>query len=148
MTVAEAVSLVQAVVALVGVVSVVSGVVMSIRSFNYTRQKEADARRLEAQKPFLELRQRLYTEAVELVGILANPGTHTQEELEKAKKRFGELYVAVLSMVEATDVEEMMVPLAKLIAPELAILTPEQQAAYELSHALRNSFAADYDLRR
>src|SRR4051794_14985061 len=82
------------VVTLAQVLSVVVGVVITVLSFNATRQKEAEARQLEAAKPFLQVRQNLYTEAVKAAGILANPATHTQEELSVAKKRFGELYVS------------------------------------------------------
>jgi hypothetical protein len=142
----------------ISVLGIVIGTVVSIRSTNFTRQKEAEARRgaaekdaqvtlLEAQKPFLKLRQKLYTEAVRVAVILTNPSIYTREELEAAKKRFRELYVAELSMVEAPEVEAKMVRLAQEIDPELTHLTPAQSAAYELSHALRDSFAADYRLQ-
>jgi hypothetical protein len=126
------------------VVSVVVAVVISILSFNYTRQKEAEARQAEAARPFLELRQRLYGEAVKAAAVLANPDTHTAEELTAAKKRFRELYVSELSMVEAPEVESMMVALAHQIDPEVTKFTPAQQAAYDLAHALRTSFTAAY----
>lgn len=130
---------------LVQVLSVVVGVVISIRSFNYTRQKEADARRIEAAKPFLELRQRVYLEAVKVAGILANPDNHSEEEITTAKKRFRELYVTELSMVEAPEVMHEMVELARQIDPELPNFTPAQRAAYRLSHALRDSFVASWE---
>lgn len=130
----------------VQVASVVAGVVISILSFNVTRVKEAEARRLEAAKPFLELRQNLYTEAVKAAGVLANPAVHTAAEMTAARKRFRELYVAELSMVEAHGVEETMVALAGVVDSELTRFTPAQNAAYALSHALRNSFVADWQL--
>ena len=145
MTMAEFVSLVQAFVALVGVVSVVSGVVMSIRSFNYTRQKEADARRIEAAKPFLELRQKVYLEAVKIAGILVNSEGLTAEELETAKRRFRQLYVAELTMVEAPEVASQMVALAKEVDPTLVQLTSAQGAAYYLAQALRDSFITSWE---
>jgi hypothetical protein len=130
------------------VLSVVVGVVISVLSFNATRQKEAVARQVEAAKPFLQLRQALYAEAVKAAAVLTNPGTHTQEELAAAKKRFCELYVAELSMVEAPEVEEKMVELAKQIDPELTKFTPAQSAAYDLAHALRDSFVTSWGVKR
>jgi hypothetical protein len=130
------------------VLSVVVGVVITILSFNFTRQKEAEARQVESARPFLQLRQNLYTEAVKAAAILANPDTHTQEELAAAKKRFRELYVSELSMVEAPEVETKMVALAAQIDPELTKFTPAQDAAYALAHALRDSFVASWGVER
>jgi hypothetical protein len=129
------------------VVSVVAGVVISILSFNATRQKEAEARQVEAAKPFLELRQDLYTQTLKAVAVLANPETHTDVEFQAAKKRFRELYVAELSMVEAPEVEAKMKALAAQIDPELTNLKPAQLAAYELAHALGRSFSGTYGVK-
>jgi hypothetical protein len=130
----------------VQVLSVVVGVVISVLSFNATREKEAEVRRVEAMKPFLELRQKLYREALKAAAVLSTPEDHTEEEIRTAKKRFSELYVAELSMVESPEVERYMVALAKSIAPELTSLSPAQQAAYDLAHALRDSFVASWGL--
>lgn len=126
----------------VQVVSVVVGVVISVLSFNATREKEAEARRIEASKPFLELRQKLYMEAVKAAVVLANREGYSEQELASAKRRFRELYVAELSMVESPDVEARMVELAARTDPSLRPLNPGQRAAYDLAHALRDSFAA------
>ena len=128
------------------VLSVVVGVVISVLSFNATRDKEAEARRLEAAKPFLTLRQNVYTEAVKAAAVLANPEVHTPKELASAKKRFRDLYVAELSMVESQEVASRMVALASLIDPPLASFTPAQQAAYNLSHALRDTYISSWGL--
>jgi hypothetical protein len=72
---------------------------------------------------------------------------HTQAQLAAAKARFRELYVAELSMVEAEGVEGAMMALAEKIDPALRNFTPAQQAAYDLSHALRDSFAKDWKIR-
>ena len=128
------------------VLSVVVGVVISVLSFNAARTKEAEARRLEAAKPFLTLRQNVYTDAVKQAAILANPEIHTQDELTVAKKRFRDLYVAELSMVESNEVATKMVKLASVIDPPLANFTPAQQAACDLSHALRDTYVASWGL--
>jgi hypothetical protein len=126
--------------------SVVAGVVISILSFNAAREKEADARKLEAAKPFLTLRQGLYTEAVKAAATLVNQSTHTAEEIQAAGKRFRDLYVAELSMVEAPNVEEKMAALAMEIDRELVPLQGARLAAYQLAHALRDSFVAEWQL--
>ena len=123
------------------VLSVVVGVVISVLSFNAARQGEARARELEAAKPFYTLRQSLYAEAVKAAGVLANADVHTKDELAKSRARFRELYVAELSMVEAPEVEAKMKALAGKIDPELLNMTDAQRAAYDLAHALRDTFA-------
>jgi hypothetical protein len=130
----------------VQVLSVVVGVVFSVISFNYTRAKEAEARRWEAARPFLTLRQALYIEAVKAAAVLANPEVHSPEEHAAAKKRFRDLYVAELSMVESPEVAKEMIKLASVIDPPLAKFTPEQNAAYELSQALRDSYVPSWGL--
>lgn len=129
------------------ILSVVVGVVVSVLSFNATRQKEAEARKAEAVRPFMVLRQEIYRKTVETAAVLANPDTHTPEEVQKAKRDFRNLYVAELSMVEARDVENNMVALARQVDPELASFTPAQSAAYNLAHALRDSFIAEYGIQ-
>jgi hypothetical protein len=132
----------------VQVISVVVGVVISVLSFNDTRSKEALARTIEAQKPFLELRQKLYLEALKQAAILATPNDHSAAELKAARSRFRELYVAELSMVEAPEVEGKMKALAGTIDPELTNFTDAQTAAYHLSHALRDSFVEDWNIKK
>jgi hypothetical protein len=126
------------------VISVVIAALISVLSFNSTRVKEAEARELEAAKPLLTLRQDLYAQAVRAAAVLSNPEVHTKDELAIAKKRFRQLYVAELSMVEAPEVEGKMKALASAIDPELVNMTPAQTAAYGLAHALRDSFAESY----
>lgn len=122
----------------VQVLSVVVGVVVSVLSFNATRQKEADARRIEAL--IHELQRSVYLETVKTAAIIANPDGRTADEISKAKRRFRELYVAELSMVESPDVESGMIGLAKAVDPELKQLSLAQQAALNLAHALGRSY--------
>lgn len=135
----------------VQVVSIVVGVVISVLSFNATREKEAEAReketearRFETSRPFLELRQKLYMEAVKAAAVLANREGYSEREIASAKRRFRELYVAELSMVESPEVETRMVDLASKTDPSLTPLNPAQKAAYDLAHALRDSFVVSW----
>jgi hypothetical protein len=124
----------------VQVLSVVAGVVISVLSFNAARLKEAEARALEADKPFVELRRCVYLEAVKTAAIIANPEGRTQDELDKAKRRFRELYVAELTMVEDSTVASRMVSLAQAIDPELIQLSQTQLAALQLAEALKAGY--------
>ena len=125
----------------VQVLSVVAGVVISALSFNATKQREAEARKVEAEKPFQELRRSVYLEAVKTAAVIANPEGRPSEEVTRAKRRFRELYVAELSMVESPEVAQRMVGLATSVDPDLTRLTPAQTAALELAHALGSSYA-------
>jgi hypothetical protein len=124
----------------VQVLSVVAGVVISVLSFNAARLKEAEARALEADKPFVELRRCVYLEAVKTAAIIANPEGRTQDELDKAKRRFRELYVAELTMVEDSTVASRMVSLAQAVDPELTKLSETQLAALQLAEALKAGY--------
>jgi uncharacterized membrane-anchored protein YhcB (DUF1043 family) len=130
----------------VQIVSVVVGVVISVLSFNDARKRAAAASELESAKPFLDLRQKLYVEAVHAAAVLVNQETHTADEIKIAKARFRDLYVAELSMVEDPAVEAKMKELATRIDSELVPLKDARKAAYDLSHALRDSFTKTYKI--
>lgn len=157
---------------LVQLLSVVVGVVISVVSFNSARETEAkargkesearqeDARRYfdqreaesekrqaEAARPFIELRQKLYLEAVQVAAVLSNPADHTPDEMEKSRKRFRELYVAELSLVEGFHVEQEMMELAQQVDPQIEDLSPAQSAAYRLAHALRDSLRKSWNFK-
>jgi len=138
---------------MVQVLSVVAGVVISVLSFNGAREAEARAlqddaerREVEAAKSFLDLRERLYLAAVQQAAVLSNPEVHSPQELEAAKKRFRELYVAELSMIEGIGVEGMMKAMAREVDPPLLTLTPAQTAAYSLAHELRRSLVQSWGI--
>jgi nitrate/TMAO reductase-like tetraheme cytochrome c subunit len=126
----------------VQVVSIVAGVLFSVYSFNLTNQKETEARIAEAQNPLYELRRKVYVETVKTAAIIATPTDHTPEEVSQAMRRFRELYIAELSMVEDAAVATNMFDLAQKVDASLAHLTPAQNAALNLSHALRDSYIA------
>ncbi len=140
---------------LVQVLAVVSGVVVSVLSFNGARLKEAEAReketvtrRIEAARPFVELRQKLYRETLENAAILANADIHSADEVAKARKRFRNLYVAELSMVEIAKVEGAMVQLVKTLDPDLVKMSAQQQAALALAHTIGASFVENADANK
>lgn len=149
-------SYVQTFATMIQVLTVVAGVVISILSFNFTRNRElevraaeakkyqdqrndeAERRSIEAAKPFLEMRQEKYMEAIKVAGVLATPSDHTAAEITAARKRFGELYYAELALVEGQDIEAAMVQLAYshgFLSPP----TPQQVQTLQLAHVLRDS---------
>ena len=133
----------------VQVLSVVIGVVISVLSFNATRDNELQARKIEIAKPFLELRQKVYLDAVKTITMLAEPeGYYSQAELGEAKRRFRALYVAELGMVASQEVEAQIAPtmtnLANKLDKRLLSLDESQQAARKLAYGLRDSIAAPW----
>ena len=94
-------------------------------SFNNAKQKEAEARiieaatrRIEALAPFYRLRQQRYVEISNIAAILSDSISYTDDEIKQATKRFRALYISELSMVESGQVESKMKGLAKSIAPD------------------------------
>lgn len=134
---------------LVQVLSVVIAAVISILSFNETRQAEIHKQQTEARQPFLVLRQKTYMDAIQAAAVLANWKVHTTDEVDKARTRFHDLYVAELSLVEAGNVENEMVALARALKEKE--LYPEnldkpRQAALDLAHALRDSLVRTWGI--
>jgi len=116
----------------------------------WTWEKYWKARHAEAMKPFRELREKRYLEVVHVAAVLSSTesGLYTQDEIIAAKKRFRELYVAELSMVEPEEIESSMVKLAEKIDSELVSFTPKQKEAFKLAHALRDAFLASSGLSK
>lgn len=122
------------------VMAIVGGVVVSLMNINATRVRELEARAREADEPFVDLRRKMYLEAVRTGVVLANHDGYTEDELKKARLRFRELYVAELSMVEDRDVEKQMVALARLVDPSLLELSDAQIKALDLAKALKPGY--------
>ena len=108
----------------------------------------ATARKIEARRPFLDLRQQRYVEIGQVVATLvaSPPSDPENETIRKARQRFRELYIIELSMVESPVVEAEMKALAKQIDPTLVELDRSQRRALDLAHALRDSFSGDFGL--
>lgn len=124
--------------AFITTLSVVVGIVISVMNFRIAKEKEAESRKIEAAKPFLELRQKLYLEALNNASILASKELHTEDEVAKAKKRFAELYWGELSLIEESSIESTMMAIAD--AEHLTdSITSTQQNVYALAHHMRES---------
>lgn len=123
-------------------ISIIIGIVISVVSYFSARAKESLARQIEAQAPFLKLRQERYVEIGEVVATLV---THKPEsdEYESAKTRFRGLYIMQLTMVESPEVAMRMVQLAQEIDPTLLELNTKERKALNLAGALQRSFCSD-----
>ena len=119
-------------------VSVVIGIVITVMNLKLAREKEAESRKIEAAKPFLELRQTLYLDALKNASILASKEMHTEDEVKKARKRFSELFWGECSLVEESSIEANMIAIAESENLRDSI-TPTQKASYALAHAMRES---------
>ena len=129
--------------------AVVIGVIISVMSYTTSRRAEAIASQHEASRSFLELRQKYYLDTVRTVATLANGDTGS-EEYKTAAKRFRDLYLGEMCLVEAADVEDCMVDFAKSKADlsDLDDMAKDDPRfiALNLSHALRDSLAKSWNL--
>ena len=110
----------------------------SKNEFEATRaqgQHEADTRRIEATKPFLDLQLQHYIEITKIVSCLAT--SEDDREMESALKAFWQLYYGELALVEGPKVEAAMVKIgeelrritAKVIGPANGALAGDQQGS-------------------
>jgi len=78
-----------------------------IFQFITTQNAQAETRRIEATRPFLDRQLKLYTEATQAAASLAT--SKKNEELVAATERFWSLYWGELALVEDKRVEAAMV---------------------------------------
>ena len=137
----------------VQVLSIVAGVVVTVLSFNQARKQEADAQQseaakqqLEAAKPFLDCASDYILTLYSRQRFSLIQRCTQRTSWKQPRKRFRELYVAELSMVEGANVEAEMVQVARAVDPDLLKLSPAQKAAYDLAHALRNSLVTSWNV--
>ena len=126
--------------------SIIAGIAVSVVTYWSTREKESLTRRIEAQAPFLKLRQQRYVEIGEVVAKLVSNAPES-EDYKKAKTRFRELYIVELTMVESPEVASQMVKLARFVDPKLLELQPQERIALDLAGALQRSFSSDLGMQ-
>ncbi len=115
---------------------------LAIVSYYSAREKEALARQIEAQAPFLKLRQERYVEIGRVVATLVSHKPES-EEYTTALTRFRVLYIVQLTMVETPEVAQEMVNLAREIDPSLLKLDNKGRIELKLAGALQRSFGSD-----
>ena len=112
-----------------------------------TQTSQAEIRKIEARKPFLERQLKLYTEATQVASKIAN--CDDCPEMTKIKNRFWELYYGELALVEDRRVESAMVQFGeKLKGKDVVKLVDGKKVnlslrslSLALSHACRDSLA-------
>jgi hypothetical protein len=134
---------IQVAASIITTLSVVTGIVISILSFSASQQKEAESRRIEASKPFLELRRKYYLEALSKATILASNDKSPQ--VDSARRRFEELYWGELCLVEDDRVEEAMIAFRKVEQGD-AKSDVVHDAVIQLAHAMRDSLSDSWGL--
>ena len=107
-------------------------------------KKQAETRRIEATKPFLDRQLKLYTEATQSAATLAT--TEDPSERAAAIKRFWSLYWGELALVEDKRVEAAMVMLGKGLE-EKASQQELKQLSLKLAHAARESLADSWGVK-
>jgi hypothetical protein len=127
----------------IATVSVVVGVVITVLNLKLAKEKDAESRKIEAARPFLELRQNTYLDALKNASILASKDLHTEEEVKQARKRFSELYWGEVSLIDESSIEADMIAIAS--SENLTdSITPTQKATYALAHAMRESLVKSW----
>jgi hypothetical protein len=113
--------------------------------FVASQKEQAETRRIEATKPFLERQLRLYTEATQAAATLAT--SKETDELDEARKKFWSLYWGELALVEDKRVEAAMVRFGRAL--ESGDVDQQlQQRSLELAHACRDSLAESWGVRQ
>ena len=107
----------------------------------FDAQRTAETRRIEATRPFLNKQLALYTEATKVTATIATSAD--SQEIEKATKRFKELYWGELALVERSDVASAMVSFRTALNAKMGqdALAP---LALALAHACRDELAESW----
>jgi hypothetical protein len=116
-----------------------------VYQFMTNQRSQADTRRIEATRPFLDRQLKLYTEATQAAATLAT--SSSKEELAAARARFWSLYWGELALVEDKRVEAAMVQLGQALERG-AIGKDVAQLSLNLAHACRDSLADSWGVKQ
>jgi hypothetical protein len=113
--------------------------------FILTQRGQAETRRIEATRPFLDRQLKLYTDATQATATMATSAS--RDEIAAARSKFFLLFWGELVMVEDSNVESAMVEFRNaLIAgkegPEL------EQLSLTLARSCRNSLAQSWGVKQ
>jgi hypothetical protein len=109
---------------------------------------EAETRRFESRRPFLELKLKTYIEISQIVGELVSERIASTNWAE-AEKRFWSFYWSQLSMVESQEIEDVMVELGKCVERCRASTNEDDKHdlrdnSYDLAHQIRREIESDW----
>lgn len=119
--------------------------VWGAHQFLANQRSQAETRRIEATRPFLDRQLTLYTEATQAAATLAT--SSSDDEIIAAKQRFWSLYWGELALVEDARVETAMVQLGRALRQD----QPQgdvQLLSLKLAHACRDSLAKSWGVQQ
>ena len=131
----------EASVKILSILGAVIAFAWGVVQFTVTQKQQAETRRIEATKPFLERQLALYTEATQVSSTIAT--TSDSKKKEQALDRFWSLYWGQLALVEDAFVEGAMVKLGEALQKKSSD-EEVKQLALNLAHACRNSLARSW----
>ncbi|WP_139176074.1 MULTISPECIES: hypothetical protein [unclassified Janthinobacterium] len=113
--------------------------------FIATQRGQAETRRIEATRPFLDRQLKLYTDATQATATMAT--STSQDEIAAARSKFFLLFWGELVMVEDRNVESAMVEFRNALnagkeGPEL------EQLSLALARSCRNSLAQSWGVKQ
>lgn len=113
--------------------------------FIVTQRGQAETRRIEATRPFLDRQLKLYTDATQATATMAT--STSQDEIAAARRKFFLLFWGELVMVEDRNVESAMVEFRNALnagkeGPEL------EQLSLILARSCRNSLAQSWGVKQ
>ena len=113
--------------------------------FLATQRTQAETRRIEATRPFLERQLKLYTEATQSAATMAT--SSSKEEVASATQRFWSLFWGELALVEDKRVEAAMVQFGRAL-DEGKTGNELRGVSLELAHACRDSLADSWGVKQ
>jgi hypothetical protein len=116
-----------------------------IYQFFLTQRGQAETRRIEATKPFLDRQLKLYTDATKAAATIAT--SNSKDEVIAAHKRFWALYWGELALVEDERVEKAMVKLGNALERGESGENV-QGLSLNLAHACRDSLAESWGVQQ
>jgi hypothetical protein len=130
------------------ILTLVGGVIAfswGVYQFISNQRSQAETRRIEATRPFLDRQLKLYTDATQAAATIAT--SSSQEEVVAARARFWSLYWGELALVEDKRVEAAMVQLGRALeggatGKDIAPLS------LRLAHACRDSLAESWGVKQ
>ena len=141
------------IVKMIGAAVLIAGFLWGIYTYKHTSQRElaehmaeaerfAVTRRVEATKPYLEMKLKLYTEATQIAAKIAT--TDNKDYLKKENiDRFMQLSWGELALVEDREVASAMISFRNCLMKECSMVELEQ-ASLKLAHACRDSLARSW----
>ena len=110
--------------------------------FISSQHAQAETRRVEATRPYLDRQLTLYTEATQAAATLAT--SQQEDELVAARKRFWSLYWGELALVEDKRVEAAMVLFGRKLE-QGATGMELRPLSLQLARACRDSLAESWE---